>query len=405
MAVPSPIELQRTLCKVTERLARELASPSQTAPDWSDHEGRSGRAVAAMHGISPLLSRSLVWRGPSTWSTFLDEQRTHTRARHWRIRRLMESIGQKACEAGGGGMALKGAALHQMGLYEAGDRPMADVDLFVRPADVERTAALLASLGFCQSGQTWKERIFTAVDENAPAELGEHSNNSLKIELHERICEKLPWRLTDMSEFIFPPQPRPGLNAYPSTASLMRHLLLHAAGSMAFQGLRILHLHDIALLAARMSDSDWNEIATSSSRGVRMWWAFPPLELLSRYHPTKVPARVLAALGEDCSYFLRVLAARKSLVDVSYSYIWVKAFPGIECAQSMSEFARFIASRVRPNAEHTARRKVVATTEAWAQPGEGGRLTQGLRMLRWMYSRPTRPATMHAVVAALSHAD
>src|SRR5258708_29664522 len=102
MAVPSPIELQRTLCKVTERLARELASPSQTAPDWSDHEWTIARAVAAMHGISPLLSRSLLWRGPSTWATFFYGQRTHTRARHLRLPALLESLHPKAGGAGRG---------------------------------------------------------------------------------------------------------------------------------------------------------------------------------------------------------------------------------------------------------------------------------------------------------------
>ena len=99
-----------------------------------------------MHGISPLLSRLLPWPGPERWKAFLEEQRTHTRARHWRIQTLLLAIHQKALDAGVAATTLKGTALHQMGLYEAGDRPMADVDLLVRPADVDRTAALLRSL-------------------------------------------------------------------------------------------------------------------------------------------------------------------------------------------------------------------------------------------------------------------
>jgi hypothetical protein len=402
--VPSPAELHPTLCKVTERLARELASPTESAPDWTDYEWTIARAVAAMHGISPLLSSCLPWQGPEAWTKFLREQRAHTAARHSRIKSLLMCIGQKARDAGVAATPLKGAALHELGLYAAGDRPMADVDLLVRPADAERTAALLTSLGFRQSAETWKERIFTPVDASAAAEFGEHAANSLKIELHERICEKLPHRLTDASEFIFPPQPRPGLNAYPSTASLMRHLLLHAAGSMAFQSLRILQLHDIALLAARMSESDWNEIAASSSRGVRMWWAYPPLQLMTRYYESRVPARVLAALRADCSYLLRTLATRKSLIDVSYSYLWIKAFPGIEWSQTIPELLAFAASRVRPEAKHLVQRQHVATTEVWAKQGQWSSMSQGRRILRWVTSRQTRPVTMHAVRAALAQA-
>jgi hypothetical protein len=402
VAVPSPAKLQPSLCTVTEKLAQELASPTQIAPDWSDYEWTIARAVAAMHGISPLLSRSLQWQGPGRWTAFLDEQRTHTRTRYGRIQELLLSIDRKARERGIAATALKGAALHQLGLYEAGDRPMADVDLLVRPADVERTAALLASLGFRQSGQTWKERIFTPVDDSASAEFGEHAANSLKIELHERVCEKLPLYLTDISESIFPSRPTPGLNGYPSNASLMRHLLLHAAGSMAFQGLRILQLHDIALLAGLMSDADWNEIGGSGPTPARMWWAYPPLEMTLRYYQAAVPKHVIAALKNDCRFVLRALGAKKSLVDVSYSCLWVKAFPGIEWSQSIGELLGFAASRVRPNALHLAHRKRTATSETWAKQDEWSRMSQGRRMLRWLTSRQTRPVTMHTIAAAFA---
>ena len=401
-AVPSPAELHPTLCKVTETLARELASPSQRAPDWSEYEWTIARAVAAMHGISPLLARSLRWHGPSSWSAFLNEQRTHTRARHWRIQELLHSLDEKTRQLGLAATPLKGAALHQLGLYEAGDRPMADVDLLVRPADVERTAGMLATLGFQQSGQTWKERIFTRIDENIPAALGEHSNNSLKIELHERICEKLPWNLTDASEFVFPPSPRAGLNGYSSNGALMRHLLLHAAGSMAVQGLRILQLHDIALLAMRMSEADWDQLTGSGTADAQVWWGFPPLELMARYYPSRVPRHILTALRADCSYFLRVLAARKSLVDVSYSYLWIKAFPGIEWSQSISEFAAYAANRLRPDAEQMTRRKLVATTQAWAKQSDWSSMSQGRRILRWLTSRQARPTIMHVITSAFA---
>jgi hypothetical protein len=401
-AVPSAAQLHPTLCKITERLARELASPTQTAPNWSDYEWTIARAVAAMHGISPLLSRSLPWQGPDRWTTFLNEQRTHTRTRHGRIQELLLSMDRKARARGVAATALKGAALHQLGLYQAGDRPMADVDLLVRPADVERTAALLATLGFRQSAETWKERIFTPVDDSVSADFGEHAANSLKIELHERICEKLPFYLTDISECIFASRPTAGLNDYPSKASLMRHLLLHAAGSMAFQSLRILQLHDIALLAASMSDADWSEIGGSRLPHARMWWAYPPLEMTSRYYQGVVPKHVMAGLKDACRFVLRALGSKKSLVDVSYSCLWVKAFPGIEWSQSIGELLGFAASRVRPNALHLAHRKQTATSQTWAKQYEWTRMSQGRRMLRWLTSRQTRPVTMHAIAAAFA---
>jgi hypothetical protein len=185
----------------------------------------------------------------------------------------------------------------------------------------------------------------------------------------------------------------------------MRHLLLHAAGSMAFQGLRILQLHDIALLAARMSEADWNEITGAGAVTGGSWWAYPPLELMSRYYETSVPATVIAALKETCPPVLRTLGARKTLIDVSYSYLWVKAFPGIEWSRSLPEVLSYAASRVRPNAQHMTHRKYVAANQAWAKRSDWSGLSQGRRILRWLSSRQTRPSTMHAITAAFSQAQ
>jgi hypothetical protein len=397
--------LHPALTKITETLARELANSGSAAPDWSDYEWTIARAVAAMHGISPLLSRSLQWQGPRAWTAFLDQQRKHTRARQERIQALLRSIDEKARARGVAVTALKGAALHQMGLYEPGDRPMADVDLLVRPVDAEQAVALLVSLGFRQSAESWKERVFTPVDELPPADLGEHAANSLKIELHNRICEKLPLYVTDVSDRIFPATPSAGLNPYRSNGALMLHLLLHAAGSMAFQNLRVLQLHDIALLAQRLSVADWKEIAGSDTRCVRMWWAYPPLEMASRYYEDIIPARVLESLKEDCRFVLRASAARKSLIDVSNSYLWVRAFPGIEWSQSIGEMLGFAASRVRPSAYHLAQREEVAVSQTWAQESEWSRMSQGRRVLRWLASRQTRPAIMHVIKAAFTHIE
>jgi hypothetical protein len=402
VGIPPASELHPALCKVTEWLARELAHPTSRGPEWSDYEWTVARAVGALHGISPLLSRSLRWQGPQAWTSFLNEQRSHTRSRHLRIQELLVSIDRKTRAAGVAVTALKGAALHQLGLYEAGDRPMADVDLLVRPADAQRTASMLESLGFRQTIETWKERVFTPVEDTAAAELGEHAANNLKIELHERICERLPWRVTDVSELIFPANPQPGLNNYASNGSLMRHLLLHAAGSMAFQGLRILQLHDIALLAARMSGTDWNEITGTRTQPGGSWWAYPPLELMSRYYETSVPATVLAALKDACPPVLRSLATRKTLIDVSYSYLWVKAFPGIEWSRSLPEVLGYAASRVRPNAQHMTQRKHLVANQTWAKHSDWSGMSQGRRILRWLSSRQTRPSTMHAITAAFS---
>jgi hypothetical protein len=318
-----------------------------------------------------------------------------------RMLALLALIDQEMLQAGIPVTALKGLALHQMGFYAAGDRPMADMDLLVRGSDIERTTLLLSSLGLRQILGTSEELVFTSIDADCPDELGEHSNNNLKIELHCAIREKLPWRAADVTSLVFPAPARAGLNPYPSNASLMLHLLLHAAGSMASQSLRLLQLHDLALLCARMRGSDWSEALAAESRGIRLWWAYPPLQLMLRYYEAQIPPENIAALVTRCPNLLRIVTARKTLYDVSFSYLWIKAFPGIEWSQSLQDMFAYAASRIRPSANHMAQREHFAQTQAGAKQSQWSHLSQGRRILRWLSSRQTRPRTVHALGAAL----
>jgi hypothetical protein len=393
------------LRKITERFACELANPAPLVPQWSELEWIVARAVAAMHGVSPLLSRSLRWQGPGGWAEFLEEQRAHTAQRHMRIANLLQRLDCAARETGVAAVALKGASLHAMGLYTAGDRPMADIDVLVRPRDVHTAGRLLTSLGFRQTRESWKEREFTPVDDHMAGEFGENADNSVKIELHDRICERLPWRITDMSELIFAPRQPPGLHGYPSNASMMIHLLLHAAGSMTIRALRLLHLHDLAMVSSQMTARDWDEMFALGSRNGRMWWAFPPLSLTSKYYGSTIPGRVLEALAKDCPYLLKTALRHRTLHDVSCSYLWVEAFPGISWSRSIREVLEYTISRVRPDAGHVALRERVADTQVCADPGPWSRLSQGRRILRWMTAAQMRPLTMHSVHAALAKAQ
>ncbi|HEY0799428.1 MAG TPA: hypothetical protein VGD54_01190, partial [Steroidobacteraceae bacterium] len=111
MTVPPPRTLQVALRKITETLARALTAPTEPTPDWTDFEWLAARAVAAMHGVSPLLSRSLNWRAPAAWTKFLQDQRMHTAHRYERINAMLQDINSRSTEAGIATLALKGSAL------------------------------------------------------------------------------------------------------------------------------------------------------------------------------------------------------------------------------------------------------------------------------------------------------
>ncbi len=405
--LPQPLTpLQEILRRITERLACELAQPSLNAPDWSPTEWQLARAVAVIHCVSPLLARSLRWDGPAHWREFLAGQRAHVAARHGRIQQLLDGID---CRARGQGIALlglKGAALHSMGLYRAGERPMADVDLLVRPPDAIRTRQVLQSLGFDLSFANWRHEVFVPPDRYLHQGMGEHRDNYLKVELHTRIAEKLPLRIADVTDLVSPRTPHPGLNLYPSNAALMIHLLIHAARSMITRDLRLLQLHDIALVSSRMARSDWDELLAhgGAKEPNRAWWALPPLQLTARYFPDAVPPDVVAALADRTAWVLQRIAGNRRVSDVSMSYPWIEAFPGIAWSRSIAELVEYIRGRIWPDAESLRQRNIRVETDFVASRTQWCQLSQRQRMLRWLTSRPLRAETLHAVRMALSEA-
>jgi hypothetical protein len=404
--LPAQNVLQTALRKTTETLAGEMASPGSSPPEWSELEWLMARVVAAIHGISPLLAGTLRWQGPAGWQEFLHDQAAQTAARQARIGELLHLIDLRARDAGVAVVALKGAELHAVGVYRGGERPMGDVDLLVRGADLDGTTQILESLGFCASLPTWKHRTFVPQRPRVPhRSLGEHADNDLKIDLHERVWEALPLRTQDVTARIMPPQPHPGLNPYPSTASLMIHLLLHAAGAIVLRNVRLLQLHDIALLSARMTLRDWDELLHLSEADAGYWWLWPPLVLTARYYPATVPDSLLDAAQASCPRLLRAVARRQRLSDVSLSHLPIEAFPGIEWSQSLSEAARYALRRAVPASDTLSARAEQLKTRDGAAAGRWERLSQWRRVLHWLSAPQSRSETLYPIRVALLEAE
>ena len=398
--LPPLRRVKAALGQTTEALAAELALAGRSArPDWNAFEWRLAQAAAVAHGVSPLLARFSRWNHPD-WRRFLEDQRLHVEQRHARIRKLLERIDAAAHAAGLAIVPLKGSALHAIGLYAPGDRPMADIDLLVRAEDSEPAIALLNALGYVESFAHWRHLVFKpATGETRPG-LGEHRDTPINIELHTRIRERLPVAIVDITGRIYPDEPRAGLNPYPSNGALMSHLLLHAAGNICSRNLRLLHLHDIALLAMRMAPDEWKSLLDAHPAG-SAWWALPPLRMVARYYRTAIPQAVIGELAPGCSPLLRAISAHQTLTRVSCSELWLHALPGIEWSHSLREAALCIASRIRPSEEKIRERHDLVRTNFWLQGQSWSVSSRPRRILTRLTRRVPRIDTMYVVRAAL----
>ncbi|WP_233842869.1 nucleotidyltransferase family protein [Dyella sp. 2HG41-7] len=406
MNVPQPVSpslkfVRSGLHRTTEALAAELAAarPGGATPDWTDVEWRLAMAAATAHGISPLLSRFSTWQN-APWRQFLEAQHEHVACRYQRIASMLKDIDTHAHAMGLAVVPLKGSALHALGLYAPGDRPMADIDLLVHEDHMDRAAAMLNELGYRESFAQWKHRTFAPTDCQPKAGLGEHRDTPVNIELHAHIQERLPISIVDITAKIYPLQPHPGINAYPSTGALMSHLLLHAAGNICARSLRLMHLNDISLLATRMAASDWHVLWEEES-DANPWWALPPLRLVARYYKNAVPAALLTRLEHECPPVLSSVSRRQTLTRVSCSALWLQALPGIEWCRTLGEVGRYLVRRVRPTEEAVKERADMMRTQVWLQGQHWVRSSQRRRILTWLTQPVPRMDTLYVVRAAL----
>lgn len=399
-ALPPLKEVRHGLRRTTEALATELAlaRPGNAMPTWTALEWQLAAASAVAHGISPLLYRFSTWQQPA-WRRFLVEQRQHVTQRHERIASLLARIDGSARAMDLPLVALKGAALHALGLYAPGDRPMADIDLLVEERHADKAATLLVSLGHAEAFAQWKHRVFKPDDGRSVATLGEHSDTPINIELHTRVHERLPINTVDITAQVWPHDARAGLNPYPGMGALMAHLLLHAAGNLCGRSLRLIHLNDIALLATRMRREDWAVLWTARTP----WWAYPPLRLVARYYHGAVPSPVLARLRANCPLVLRTAMRTRRITDVSCSNLWLHALPGVEWSRTPGEAARLLAQRLRPTKESIEERADMVRTQVWLQGQDW--VTQGhrRRVLTWLTRPIPRMDTLYVVRKALEH--
>lgn len=147
--------------------------------------------------------------------------------------------------------------------------------------------------------------------------------------------------------------------------------------------------------------ADWEQLLGTLSGLKGLWWAFPPLAMVSRYQPGVVPREVLVALRCACPWPLRRLCERASLSQMSFASLSIAAFPGLAWCTSPRKAVRYVHKRIFPDNELLLSRRLAAA-ERWMEQSPWAQMSQRRRVLRWVLRRPPRQASMYVVRAALA---
>lgn len=308
-----------TVGQVCETIAQWLNEPEPHSVDWSPEIWETFQLASRVHGVTPLLYTKLKaarWLDESL-KTWLAEQYRFNRQR---LAKMQGELGEILALFGQNGLPLiplKGSVLTAAYYEDAGLRPMADLDLLIRPEDFAAAIKLLAQLGYQQETVHWKHIEFSQPDNRrVVSTTAEHPDNPRKLELHRHCRETfggptveltdLMWRSARSGHLLG----QPALLVKPEV--LWLHLLVHATYH-AWQGKgRLIHLVDLAQLIPYLDDP------LPYLNVVDARFTYPSLTLLQKYFPAVFDDSLLAAQQARVSPTFRQWATALNLVNTSH---------------------------------------------------------------------------------------
>lgn len=284
--------------RITELLRRGNAS-QESMPDaaWSDT-----LAAAAHHGLSPLVYRHVHGAGPAAPSAVVRELRERylsSAAANMRLFHGLSIILRAMRAADVPVIPLKGACLADTVYGNIALRPMVDLDLLVKPADLPRAIQALRDLGY-DSERPFDPAAQQAGFQDMPPM---RRPGGAMVELHWTLVTPLCGARIDERELegIWERSAPATIAGVPSRMlspeDLLLHLCMHASVHHRFADVGLKSFVDMAEVVRHYESAlDWPAFAARAntwgvSNGVRM-----ALMLAEDWTDLRVPTRVWSLL-------------------------------------------------------------------------------------------------------------
>jgi len=272
----APLAVERPPVRLTNALTRVLATWLE-APDlerarsvfaaWSPDAWAAFPRVVSMHGLAPHLIRAPSSSGLAgllpgdVRDRLAGEDERNTR----RIRRMHAELAEVLSAAAAIGievMPLKGALLTTMTGEDPYRRPMADLDLLVRPADRGPIRAVLEGLGYRHEPEHAPRPTHDVYLDPGGGRLvstaGEHPDNPRRVEVHTEVKRHL-WGWVDdddLTAALWAGAVRGEILGRPATVprpeTLFAHLAVHASSDLLAARGRLVQWLDLGIVGARV---------------------------------------------------------------------------------------------------------------------------------------------------------
>jgi putative nucleotidyltransferase-like protein len=256
---------------------------------------------AEREGVLPLLADAAMaarWdpRFIAATKPFVAAEAALTIVRERELRRLLAGFDATSIKP----LLIKGAHL-AFTLYPSPDRrPRVDTDLLINEADRERASQALEALGYIRSATVSGDVAFAQAQYSRVDQSGAHHT----IDVHWGVANPKAFRdrLT-YDDLIEDAIAIPTLGPHACAPSAGFALLIACLHRTAHHGscMRLVWLYDIHLLAAQLSDVEWDDTVTIAARRGLSATVTAGLDAASAMLGTTVPSDALDRLRLDAA--------------------------------------------------------------------------------------------------------
>ncbi len=343
---------QEKLAAVTNVLARWLPGgiDDSAVANWSAAEWEAAEWVVYWQNALPWLAARIEETSiavPEVVYGRLQALNTASRERTRRMLAACNEILEAFRQAGIDVVLLKGAVLSPIYYPDPLQRPLADLDLLIRPNDVSASRELmLKQLGYRYYSRSAEDEVYLRGErkENIWA-----PDNVHPVEVHFTLREEYAGIGYELAEIMWrESQERPywqdTVARIPNPAALLLHVCAHTTSDWLIQRGRLMHIDDIRKLCAQMQPDAWQKFSQMIQPGTARF-IYPALAFVAKYTPLPVPAFTNDSLRENCPPALLTWLEQVDLADASESNAASRSGLGLELARRLSrsraDMARF----------------------------------------------------------------
>ncbi|MBI1801203.1 MAG: nucleotidyltransferase family protein [Chloroflexi bacterium] len=234
---------------------------------------------------------------------------------------------------------LKGARVAPFYYQPASLRPLGDVDVLIRPADVTKARRWMDGHGYTFYSRSEEDVVYLRGTRRPEVW---HPDNVHPVELHFRLREEFggaglhwdmspsAWRESALAPYL---QTETRLVSPPF---LLRHLCAHMASDLFIRRGKIQQMEDIARVARGFAPGDWDAFRSGvPARCAR--FVYPALALTGRTYGDVAPLELMREMRAQVSPQLRAWVDASTLASASESNPESRSGIGVELARLLAE--------------------------------------------------------------------